>query len=130
MRCCLNVRVQTAAGGGNKLQFMRNNILPCLESLTQLDLASKTSDQMHKSGNDNMISLCSKSEGHSSHPLCYLISMFWFNSRYANQSARFISGYDQGLSGAEMAWVKFQQKIPRTSYITSHHACTRTTGAN
>ena len=28
-----------------------------------------------------------------------------FNSRYANRSAWFISGYDQGLSGAETAWV-------------------------
>ena len=32
-------------------------------------------------------------------------SLFNFNSRYANQSAQFISGYDQGLSGVEMVWV-------------------------
>jgi hypothetical protein len=40
--------------------------------------------------------------------------MFWFNSRYANRSARFISGYDQGLSGAEMAWVNKRYHGHRT----------------
>ena len=33
------------------------------------------------------------------------LSLFNFNSRYANWSAQFISGYDQDLSGAETEWV-------------------------
>ena len=42
------------------------------------------------------------------------LSLFNFNSRYANRSARFISGYDQGLSGAEMAWVNKRYHGHRT----------------
>jgi hypothetical protein len=30
--------------------------------------------------------------------------MFYFFSRYANRSARFISAYSQGLSGAQAVW--------------------------
>ena len=38
---CLDVRVQTTAGGCNKLQYMSNNILPCLKKLMQLTPTSK-----------------------------------------------------------------------------------------
>ena len=39
---------------------------------------------------------------------------FYYYSRYANRSARFISAYDIGLSGAEAAWANKKYHGHRT----------------